>query len=75
MPTVSGAYGRDYKSKKEILADWNEGKDFQMRDVFSGGGSYLNKQDAEAAGMTSVSVRYKKDIQIAVLNRKGDDWK
>lgn len=28
IPTLTPAYGRGYKSKKAVLADWNAGKDF-----------------------------------------------
>ena len=34
--TASGAYGRDYKSKKAVMEDWNAYKDFQMRGMQSG---------------------------------------
>jgi hypothetical protein len=35
------AYGRDYKSKAAVLADWNAGKDF--RDTLTG--QYLSARD------------------------------
>ena len=35
------AYGRDYKSKSAVLADWNAGKDF--RDALTG--QYLSVRD------------------------------
>lgn len=28
---VGGAYGRQYKSYKEVLKDWEEGKDFRSK--------------------------------------------
>lgn len=62
--TVSGAYGRDYKSLKEAKADWENGKDFVIRDVFSGSGSYVSKRDV---GNMKVWIRYKKDYSIAKL--------
>jgi len=62
--TVSGAYGRDYKSAKAIKADWDAGKDFVIRDLFSGGGTYVNKADA---GRQSVMGRYSADRKITKL--------
>jgi hypothetical protein len=38
---ASPAYGRDYKSKAAVLADWNAGKDF--RDALTG--QYLSVRD------------------------------
>ena len=29
--TLTPAYGRDYKSKKEVLVDWNGNKDFVIQ--------------------------------------------
>lgn len=56
--TVVPAYGRDYKSKAEVLSDWNAGKDFQICDMSSPhDGSYINKEDASKEGIT-VNVRY-----------------
>jgi hypothetical protein len=64
--TVSGAYGRDYKSLKAAKADWDAGKDFIIRDLFSGGaGRYVNKDDV--TGQTGIMVRYKQDRQIGKL--------
>ena len=28
--TLQPAYGRDYKSKAAVLADWNDNKDFRV---------------------------------------------
>lgn len=43
---VVPAYGRDYKSKKELLADWNAGKDFRICDISSASdGAYVNKEE------------------------------
>ncbi len=69
--TISGAYGRDYKSKKAALADWNDDKDFEIRDLFSGGGTYVNRADLNAGGNTqTISLRYKADRSVAVISRK-----
>ena len=34
-PTVTPAYGRDYKSGKAAKADWKAGKDFILQDFTS----------------------------------------
>ena len=57
------AYGRDYKSKKEVLADWNDGKDFLIQDMFHSG--YINKADKPAN--VTLNIRYKKLTQICVV--------
>lgn len=53
--TVVPAYGRDYKSKKDVQAAWDAGKDFLIADMFSGSG-YINKSDAPKG--TTIMVRY-----------------
>lgn len=54
---VTPAYGRDYKSKAQALADWFAGKDF----VLGLTGQYISKRDAE--GM-SIWVRYDKQRKL-----------
>jgi hypothetical protein len=56
--TVVPAYGRDYASRKEVLADWNAGKDFRICDVSAGrdDGRYLSNRDVPAG--TTLMVRY-----------------
>jgi hypothetical protein len=56
---VVPAYGRDYKSKKEVLADWKAEKDFQIAST----GQYCSIRDF-AVGVT-VNLRYKKQTQVA----------
>ncbi len=43
MATSSSAYGRDYKSKNEVLKDWNLEKDFQYHEMLKE--AYVNKDD------------------------------
>lgn len=57
--TAIPAYGRDYKSKAECLADWHAGKDFQCART----GQYLSVRDMEANKLT-VWLRYKRMTQI-----------
>mgnify|MGYP001592541848 CR=1 FL=1 len=71
---ISGAYGRDYKSKKDILTAWNAKKDFVMRDMFYDG-QYINKADAEKTPEThSLEVRYKADRNVTVINFRKGKW-
>lgn len=66
--TVTPAYGRDYKSKKEALNDWNNNKDFVVATVFGGrSGSYIGKEEAIKAGFKSVEIRYAKLAKVAVV--------
>lgn len=54
--TVIPAYGRDYKSKAEVAADFFAGKDFQLQTPFSS--DYCSIRDF-APGVT-VNLRYKR---------------
>lgn len=58
------AYGRDYKSAKEVKADFTAGKDFEMATMMSGG-KYCSIRDF-AKGV-SVLLRYKRQEQVAVV--------
>jgi hypothetical protein len=62
--TISGAYGRDYKSKAAIEADLAAGKDFFCRGLDSG---YVNVEDLRSAGIRSVTVRYSADRKVAIV--------
>jgi len=67
--TLTPAYGRDYKSAKAVLQDWNNGKDFIVADMFSPyDGKPINKQDAEREDTGfSVMIRYKNLTQITAI--------
>jgi hypothetical protein len=55
------AYGRDYKSKAAVLADWNAGKDF--RDALTG--QYLSARDFPAdKPQPQVWIRYQSMAKI-----------
>ena len=75
--TVSAAYGRDFKSKKEILNYWNSNKDFQnLLYVYgSSQGAYINKQDAKRFKVGYLNVRYKNFMNIAVIDVNKDSIK
>ena len=67
--TLSPAYGRDYKSKKEILQSLADGKDFVIADISSPwDGSYVNAPQLIAAGKFSVNVRYKQLRSVCVVD-------
>lgn len=59
--TLTPAYGRDYKSQKEVQADFDADKDFIIADVFSPySGKPINKsQIVSLEGMTrTIMIRY-----------------
>jgi len=66
--TVSPAYGRDYKSQKEVKEAWESGKDFVVQSMFNGG--YINKQGALEQGVSTVNIRYKKMSNVVVVKVK-----
>lgn len=63
--TISGAYGRDYKSKAAIEADLLAGKDFQCRGLDS---SYTSMPELLKLGVKSVTVRYKQDRSVTIID-------
>jgi hypothetical protein len=66
--TVTPAYGRDYRSKAQAIADWEAGKDFILQDITSPwDGKPINKEDAERSGFREVKIRFKQMRQIAVV--------
>jgi hypothetical protein len=66
--TLTPAYGRDYKSAKEVKADWEANKDFIIADISSPyDGKPMNKQDAPKG---TYNIRYKKLTQICVITVK-----
>lgn len=61
--TLVPAYGRDYKSKAVLLADWLAGKDFRIVGIFAGNGTYTSIRDTEIllnTDYTNIQFRYKK---------------
>ena len=69
--TLVPAYGRDFNSKKEVLAAWNGGKDFIIADVTNPwSGKPINLADARQAGVGSVTIRYKALRQCVVVRVK-----
>ena len=64
--TLTPAYGRDYKSKKEVEAAFAADKDFAVADIMSGGG-YTNRADLVSMGIRTVNIRYKALRSVAVV--------
>lgn len=65
MATLTPAYGRDYKNKKEALADFEAGKDF----IYN---SYevqtcCGRQELITNGVKSVQLRYKNNTQVLFI--------
>jgi hypothetical protein len=72
--TLTPAYGRDYTSKRDMLADWNADKDFIVADMFSPwDGKPVNRQDIASTGETQVQIRYKRLEKIAVVQIAASD--
>lgn len=65
--TLTPAYGRDYKSRKEALADFEAGKDFIANDYTAQRGTYANKSDLVKLGYKQVTIRYKKLREVFVV--------
>jgi hypothetical protein len=62
------AYGRDYKSKKAVEADFMADKDFIIADVSSmWNDKYVNRPQLIDAGVTEVNIRYCNLSKVCVL--------
>ena len=57
------AYGRDYKSKREVMEAWNAGKDFLVQDMTFHG--YINKNDKPSD--VTLNIRYKRISMVCVI--------
>jgi len=60
---LTPAYGRDYKTKAEVIAAWEEGKDFEGD--YSLGFMKVNKADIPKP--CTVNLRYKGNRSVAVV--------
>ena len=70
--TVRNAYGRDFKSKREILEHYNFNKDFQNLGISSG--AYVNKENAKKYKVAFLNVRYNNLMKIAVIDISKDNF-
>lgn len=66
--SATPAYGRDYKSKAEVLKDWNEGKDFLGYSMIEGFDGYFSVRDLEELKkkFDAIQFRYKKSTQTFI---------
>ena len=60
---VVPAYGRDYKSQREVKADWDAGKDFRCTDI--GRSGYVSKADAPTGA--TITVRYGHGLKVMTI--------
>lgn len=67
--TLTPAYGRDYKSAKEVKAAFDAGADFAIASPFDGSG-YTNKEDLLRLGVGQVVIRYKAHRSATVVKVK-----
>ena len=68
MPTLTPAYGRDYKSIKEVKQAFDDNKDFIFNDLFHRfNGMNCNKEDLKKDGYKTVNIRYAKNTKVAVV--------
>lgn len=65
MITLTGAYGRDYKSKKAVLEDLNMNKDFIINDISNQWDGRPCSPLTDLKGQ-KVMIRYKKLTQVFV---------
>ena len=64
--TVVPAYGRDYRSKKEVLRDWDETKDFVINTFnHPDDGRYINKIQQPPGSI--INIRYAKMTKVCVV--------
>ena len=79
--TVRNAYGRDFKSKKEILDHYNSNKDFQnLNPIFYkynsfnerliSTGAIVNKEDAKRFKVGYLRVRYDNLRKVQTIDVK-----
>ena len=64
--TVSGAYGRDYRTAKDMLTDWENNLDFVIRDIMNGPGRYVSYSDVRDECL-KVYGRYDRDTKVVRL--------
>ncbi len=63
--TVTPAYGKDYKTKKEALHAWTSGADFILNDFTS---RWDGKPTSIRDGHTSVQIRYDNLRKVCIWN-------
>ena len=66
--SLTPAYGRDYKNKKDLLADWKSDKDF-VAHFYTGNTGYANRTSIVrySPDITHVELRYAKGMKVALV--------
>ena len=65
--TLTPAYNRDYKNKKDVLTDFDNNKDFIINDMFFRyNGKACNKSDIKNT-YKSVKIRYNKLQKVIIV--------
>ena len=67
--SLTPAYGKDYKTAKEVLADWNKGADFIIHS-HDAPSQYFNKESAEALKPVTLNIRFNKITKLVVVEVK-----
>ena len=62
--TLSPAYGRDYKSKKDVIADFEANKDFILHS-FDAGDTYINREQINPG--STCNIRYGQMRKVCVV--------
>ena len=57
------AYGRDYKSQKEVQQAWDENKDFIVQGL-AGHGQATNKSESIELGVKVALIRYARMMKV-----------
>lgn len=66
---VSPAYGKDYKTKKELMEGYDAGHDFQIHDFnHPEYGRYINKQDHPVG--TTLMVRHNRNMRQTPIEKR-----
>ena len=66
--TIVPAYGRDYKSRAAVEADWKADKDFQIAGYDPDSGRYINLSDARSTGVRQVTIRYDRLRKLTIVS-------
>ena len=65
--SATPAFGRDYKTKKQVQEAWNAGHDFILRGCIDDG-RYINIHDLQAH--ETLNIRYKNLTEVCVIRGK-----
>lgn len=70
---LTPAHGRDYNSKKELLADLNADKDFYTNSFT--GGTYINSSQLKKE-VSDVQIRYggNRKVTVVKFNQQKQEW-